>query len=87
MGLFRESCVLMFVTSPEWPLRLVTARVSSLDRRQSVDTCLDTGRVSAYSCLSLQAAIGQIIGVSDGAALLSRFDVEDKINLYDAPPR
>lgn len=33
------------------------------------------------------AAIDQILGVSDGAALLSRFDVEDKINPDDAPPR
>ncbi|TDV42299.1 hypothetical protein EC919_11817 [Pseudomonas graminis] len=33
------------------------------------------------------AAIDQILGVSDGAALLSRFDVEDKINPDDARPR
>ena len=32
------------------------------------------------------AAIDQILGVSDGAALLSRFDVEDKINPDDAQP-
>lgn len=33
------------------------------------------------------ATIDQILGVSDGAALLSRFDAEDKINPNDAQPR
>jgi hypothetical protein len=32
------------------------------------------------------AAIDQILGVSDGAALLSRFNVEDEINPDDARP-
>jgi hypothetical protein len=31
-------------------------------------------------------AIDRILGVSDGATLLSRFDVEDKINSDDAQP-
>ncbi len=50
MGLFRKLVILKIVTRPTWSPRLVTAGVSILDQRQSVDTWVDTGRFRPRLC-------------------------------------